>query len=73
MKTLKEIELERYERPVWSDYAPVAAKCEKCGGQLYKNNSMILTTYPPQHQYVCSICKNVETSYVNLPETDFLF
>lgn len=69
MKTLKEIEAERndqdfFEYYTW--YRPVNAKCSKCGEQLYIDDSVVLTSYPPQYQYYCKACGNVETSRIRL-------
>ena len=71
MKTLKEIEAERvqesweyYENYNW--YRKVNAKCSKCGSQLYIDDSVVLTSYPPMYQYYCKECGNVETSHIRL-------
>lgn len=69
MKTLKEIEEERINQDFFENYnqfKPVDAKCSKCGGQLYINDSVVLTSYPPQYQYYCKVCGNVETSMISL-------
>lgn len=67
MKTLQEIEYET-NFPMYQDYVPVNAACSNCGGQLYRNTSIVLTSYPPQHQYWCPQCGNIETSWLHLPE-----
>lgn len=41
---------------------PVGAKCEKCGGQLWRDNSTFVSTYPPTYFYYCSECGNNESS-----------
>ena len=71
MKTLKEIEKERtdnlfeyFENYNW--YRKVNAACSKCGEPLYINDAVCLTSYPPQYQYYCKACGNVETSRVRL-------
>lgn len=67
MKTLKELEQESssiFEG--YEEYKPVNAKCEVCGGQLYINNSIILTSYPPMFQYKCSKCGHIELSTLRL-------
>lgn len=69
MKTLKEIEAERknqdfFEYYNW--YRPVNARCSKCGAQLYIDDSVVLTTYPPKYQYYCKACGNSETSSIRL-------
>ena len=30
--------------------------CEKCGGEMQRNNAKVLTTYPPQYEYRCKVC-----------------
>lgn len=72
-KTLRELEKEKlYESGTNTktltadDYSPVNAVCSKCGGQLYINNTLVLTTYPPKYQYYCKDCGNVEASFLHL-------
>lgn len=31
-------------------------KCPKCGELIYKDVSVVLTSYPPQYRYVCVKC-----------------
>lgn len=31
-------------------------KCPKCGEFIYKDVSVVLTSYPPQYRYVCTKC-----------------
>ena len=31
-------------------------KCPKCGEPIYKDLSIVLTTYPPQYRYTCLKC-----------------
>lgn len=70
MKTLKEIEAKRINQDFFDNYnnsyRPVNAKCSKCGAQLYINDSVVLTSYPPQYQYYCKACGNVETSMIRV-------
>ena len=69
MKTLKEIEAERKSQDWFENYnwfRPVNAKCSKCGSQLYIDDSIVLTSYPPMYQYYCKECGNVETSHIRL-------
>ena len=80
MKTLKELETIYKPIKFQEQWVKVNAKCSKCGGQLYKNNYLVLTSWPEQHQYKCEDCGNVETSILDLPEsysdidwTDILF
>ena len=37
--------------------------CDKCGGDLYCDTSMQLSSYPPQYNVHCRGCKNV--AYIN--------
>ena len=30
--------------------------CPKCGGNMRKNRSIVLTTYPPKFRYECDKC-----------------
>lgn len=73
MKTLKQIEAEKlYEcgnttkNTTLETYSPVDAVCSKCGGQLYINNTLVLTSYPPMFQYCCKDCGNIELSSLHL-------
>lgn len=80
MKTLKELE-EIYSPVTFQEqWVKVNAKCSKCGGQLWKNNWLVLTSCPEKYSYKCEDCGNVETSILDLPEyysdidwTDILF
>ena len=31
-------------------------ECPNCGERIYKNNTFVLTTYPPQYIYECLYC-----------------
>ena len=73
MKTLKQLEHEKlYDLGTSTktltpeDYSPVNAVCSNCGGQLYINNTLVLTSYPPQFQYYCKDCGNIEVSFLHL-------
>ena len=35
---------------------PMQLACPKCGNQIYKRTDIILSCYPPKHQYFCSEC-----------------
>lgn len=68
-KTLKELEEEWSAETAqygYEIYRPTNAKCSKCGHQLYINDSVTLTCYPPMYQYICKDCGNVENSFVHL-------
>lgn len=59
--TLKEIKEKGYYY-VPGGLAPVEAKCEKCGGQLLRDTTVSVSTYPPTYFYFCSECGNNESS-----------
>ena len=67
--TLKEIE-NKYKENIFADefsiYKKTEAECSKCGSPLYQNVYIVLTSYPPQYQYICKACGNVETSTISL-------
>lgn len=42
---------------VWSE---PKYKCEKCGGNVRKNLKIILASLPPEYEYVCNNCGNVD-------------
>lgn len=69
MKTLVELEREACVMPLHHDVnlQPVNAACEKCGGQLFIDTRIVLSSYPPKNMYICKACGNVETSYLVLP------
>jgi len=35
-------------------------KCPKCGGNVRKNLTMVLTSYPPKYRYECDNCDHVD-------------
>lgn len=37
-------------------YIQTDIECPKCGDLIYKNISLILTSYPPQYQFHCEKC-----------------
>lgn len=37
-------------------YQPTEISCPKCGNQLCKDISQVLTTYPPKFMYKCFAC-----------------
>jgi len=39
-----------------SKYQITQIICPKCGKPLYRDQSIVLTTYPPQFSYVCLSC-----------------
>ena len=42
-------------------YIQTDIECPKCGALIYKNISLILTSYPPQYQFHCEKCGWVGT------------
>ena len=34
-------------------------QCAECGGNVRKNEMLVLTSFPPQYQYVCDDCDKV--------------
>lgn len=68
MKTLAELEREGNKHvKCWnSAYRPVNAKCRACGGRLWINTMVVLTSIPAQYEYICYDCGNAETSYLKL-------
>lgn len=46
-----------------NQYQKTDIECPECGQPLYKNVTMILTSYPPQHQYHCMKCDWTGTSF----------
>lgn len=49
----------------WKDFKPVIRntmwektdiECPECGDYVFKNNQIVLTTYPPKHRYECFNC-----------------
>ena len=39
-----------------SQYELTNIRCPQCGQLIYKDNSKVLTSLPPQHEYVCKAC-----------------
>lgn len=35
-------------------------RCEKCGGSMRKDLTVVLTTYPAKYRYECDKCGDVE-------------
>lgn len=60
----------------WEKWAKINGKCPKCGKEsVERNDSIVLTSNPPQHQYRCTKCNNVwsatnDNNAVNLPQVD---
>lgn len=48
---------------IMEQYSEPKYKCPKCNGGMCRDNSMILTSMPPQYKYVCNKCGNVEYQY----------
>ena len=40
----------------FGEYSEPKFKCPKCGGNVRKNLSLVLTSYPPQYRYDCEKC-----------------
>lgn len=57
-------------------WTKINGKCPKCGKEsVERNNSIVLTSYPPQHQYRCTECNSIwsatnDNNAVNLPQVD---
>lgn len=37
-------------------YEEMPVECPECGQNIYRDCAVVLTTYPPQHSYVCKNC-----------------
>ena len=44
-------------------YVLTDIECPNCGAFIYKNISLILTSYPPQYQFHCEKCGWFDTAY----------
>lgn len=42
--------------------AITSKKCPVCGELMYVDTGVVLTSNPPQHKFICKICKHTETS-----------
>ena len=42
------------------DYSEPKYKCPKCGGNVRKNLTMVLTSIPPKYRYECDKCDHVD-------------
>ena len=54
------------ERNVFNDnqlWIKTEIECPNCGEFIYKNMSLVLTSYPPQYSYKCPKCKWQQTGY----------
>lgn len=48
----------------FEEFSPIKGKCPYCGKeQVYRNNMIILTSYPAQHQYKCLACGHVWSAH----------
>ena len=48
------------ERNIFNDnqlWIKTEIECPNCGELIYKNMSLVLTSYPPQYTYKCPNCK----------------
>lgn len=34
--------------------------CPKCGGDMYRDLSLVFASYPPKYKYFCKNCGNIE-------------
>ena len=49
---------------VFEEFSHVKGKCPRCGKeQVYRNNKIVLTSYPAQNQYKCLACGNVWSAH----------
>lgn len=42
------------------DYSEPKYKCPKCGGNVRKNLTIVLTSYPPKFRYECDNCNHID-------------
>ena len=35
---------------------PIGVKCPNCDSELYRDHSIVYTTYPPKYKYLCVNC-----------------
>lgn len=35
-------------------------QCEKCGGNMRKNEMIVCASYPPKYQYECNTCGHID-------------
>lgn len=49
-----------YYQSEWSEPKYI---CPKCGGGMCKHENIILTSNPPQYEYQCNKCGNVEYQF----------
>ena len=60
----------------WENWTKIEGKCPKCGSEsVERNDSIVLTSDPPQNQYHCTVCKYVwsatnDRDAVNIPQAD---
>ena len=46
--------------PFTSQWSEPKYQCPKCGGEMCRNEMVVLTSYPPQYEYQCDKCGYVE-------------
>lgn len=44
-------------------FTPVEIACPKCGSSIYRNDGIILASYPPMRQYKCVECGWFDITY----------
>lgn len=60
----------------WEKWTKINGKCPKCGKEsVERNDSIVLTSNPPQNQYRCTECNSIwsatnDNNAVNLPQAD---
>lgn len=51
------------QRNDWGRYTEMAVECPNCGASLFRDNLVVLSTYPPMHKYICKKCEWVGHTY----------
>jgi len=57
--TWKEYQNQRRQSNIYKNnqhYIRTDIECPECGALIYKNISLVLTSYPPQYQFHCEKC-----------------
>ena len=45
-------------------YSDPVYKCPKCGGGMCRDNTKVLTSYPPQYEYRCNKCGHISYHHI---------